>query len=59
VQTWSVADLPFEPGRAAGSGVEVRAVVVPQRTAKCELLPGDPPEQVAALGQRLRDLKLL
>ncbi len=59
VQTWARADLAVESGSHEASGVEVREVVVPQRTAKCELLPGDPAEQVAALGQRLRDLKLL
>jgi electron transfer flavoprotein beta subunit len=59
VQVWASADL------AAGSGdrrlpeVEVREVAVPERIARCEFLSGDPAAQVAALAQRLRDLKLL
>ena len=58
VRTWSRADLAEESGGAAG-GVEVREVTVPQRTSKCEFLQGEPAEQVAALAQRLRDLKLV
>ncbi len=59
VQTWTAADLSLGPGGPDASGVEVREVVVPQRTARCEFLPGDPGEQVGALALRLRDLKLL
>ncbi len=59
VQTWPLAELSLEAAGQEASGVEVREVMVPQRTARCEFLSGDPAEQVAALAQRLRDLKLL
>lgn len=59
VRTWASAELSVEAGENEASGVEVREVEVPERTAKCEFLPGDPSEQVAALAQRLRDLKLV
>jgi electron transfer flavoprotein beta subunit len=38
---------------------EVREVAVPQRTGTCEMLGGEPAEQVDALVRRLRELKLL
>jgi electron transfer flavoprotein beta subunit len=38
---------------------EVRQVTIPQRTGKCEMLAGEPAQQVEALTQRLRELKLL
>lgn len=38
---------------------EVREVAVPQRTGTCEMLGGEPAEQVEALVRRLRELKLL
>ncbi|MDR7544964.1 MAG: electron transfer flavoprotein subunit beta/FixA family protein [Armatimonadota bacterium] len=59
VRIWPADDLT---AGAAGSrllAVDVREVAVPQRTARCEYLAGEPAEQVAALAQRLRDLKLL
>ncbi|MDR7520939.1 MAG: electron transfer flavoprotein subunit beta/FixA family protein [Armatimonadota bacterium] len=59
VQTWAAGDLVLPSGGADGSGVEVREVVVPQRTATCEFLDGDPVEQAASLARRLHDLKLV
>lgn len=58
VQTWTRADLGDLPADGA-QPVEVRDVVLPERTARCEFLPGEPAEQAAALVQRLRALKLL
>ncbi|MBI4278797.1 MAG: electron transfer flavoprotein subunit beta/FixA family protein [Armatimonadetes bacterium] len=58
VHVWPVADMPAAPGDLA-AGVEVREVVIPQRTTRCEFLEGESAEQAAALAQRLRDLKLL
>jgi electron transfer flavoprotein beta subunit len=58
VQTWPVTEV----SPAADDdplAVEVRAVALPERTARCEFFPGDPAVQVAALAQRLRELKLL
>jgi electron transfer flavoprotein beta subunit len=57
VQTWPASDLGITD--AGAGGIEVRDVSIPQRTAKCEMLAGEPAEQVAALVQRLRDLKVL
>jgi len=62
-QVWSPADLGAAEGgggaAAVAEGVEVREVAIPQRTARCEFLQGDPTEQAAQLAQRLRALKLL
>lgn len=58
VQVWAVADLRTAAQQRLPD-VEVRGVTIPQRTAKCEFLPGEPAEQAAVLAQRLRDLKLL
>ncbi len=59
VQTWAPADLVLTATSDPASGVEVRQVVVPERTSRCEFLTGEPPELVEALVQRLRDQKLL
>ncbi len=60
VHTWSPADLGAGVTAApTADGVEVRDVAIPQRTAKCEFLAGEPAEQAAALAARLRELKLL
>ena len=56
VHTMTTADLGAE---AVDPGLEILDVAVPQRTAKCEFLPGTADEQVTALTQRLRDLKIL
>lgn len=59
VQAWSPGDLTRSSASDVGAGVEVRGVVVPERTSRCEFLTGEPAEQVEALAQRLRDQKLL
>ncbi len=59
VQVWPAADLGAGTGEGRLGATEVRDVTIPQRTAKCEFLPGDASEQVEALVQRLRDLKVL
>ncbi len=61
---WSPADLgAAEAGDsgagATAAGVEIRDVAIPQRTARCEFLQGDPAEQAEQLARRLRALKLL
>jgi electron transfer flavoprotein beta subunit len=56
VRTLAASDLE---AAAVDVGLEVLDVTVPTRTAKCEFLPGEPAEQVAALTERLRDLKVL
>ena len=59
VQVWPMADLSGTSAEGDAPGVEVRDVALPERTARCEFLPGDAAAQVAVLTQRLRDLKLL
>jgi electron transfer flavoprotein beta subunit len=59
VHTWPVADLRPPAAVATAAGVEVREVSIPQRTARCEFLAGDPEAQATALALRLRELKLL
>ncbi|MDR7417513.1 MAG: electron transfer flavoprotein subunit beta/FixA family protein [Armatimonadota bacterium] len=59
VHVWAMADVPVTSGDRRVRAPEVQGVTIPERTAKCELLSGDPAEQVATLVQRLRALKLL
>jgi electron transfer flavoprotein beta subunit len=59
VHVWSADDLAAGAAGVRVLGVQVREVAVPQRTARCEYLTGEPAEQAAALAQRLRELKLL
>jgi electron transfer flavoprotein beta subunit len=59
VHVWAPVDLPVTPADRRLQATEVRSVTIPERTAKCEFLPGDPAAQVAMLAERLRDLKLL
>ncbi len=59
VHTWPVDELASQAGEEGPLEVEVREVALPERTVRCEFLPGDPGEQAAALVQRLRELKLL
>jgi len=59
VHTWPVAEVAAQAGEEGPLEVEVRQVTLPERTARCEFLSGDPGEQAAALVQRLRELKLL
>ncbi|MDQ7849298.1 MAG: electron transfer flavoprotein subunit beta/FixA family protein [Armatimonadota bacterium] len=59
VHTWPVEEVASQAGMEGPLEVEVREVTLPERTARCEFLSGDPGEQAAALAQRLRELKLL
>ena len=59
LHVWPAADLAASTSETTADGVDVRSVAAPERTARCEMLTGDPAEQVALLVQRLRDLKLL
>ena len=59
LHVWPAADLAASTGETTADGVDVRGVAAPERTARCEMLTGDPAEQAALLAQRLRDLKLL
>ena len=59
VETVPAAELTDLPAALRETGVEVREVVVPQRTTTCEFLEGEPAEQAAALVQRLRALKVV
>jgi electron transfer flavoprotein alpha/beta subunit len=59
VHVWPAADLAVTSAGRARLDTEVRDVTIPQRTTACEFLPGEPAEQVTALAQRLRELKLL
>ncbi|MDR7422667.1 MAG: electron transfer flavoprotein subunit beta/FixA family protein [Armatimonadota bacterium] len=54
----ATADLEVDPAWRLPAP-EVRGVTVPPRTGTCEMLGGEPAEQVEALVRRLRDLKLL
>lgn len=59
LHVWPAADLAVSAGETTADGVDLHSVAAPERTARCEMLPGDPAEQAALLAQRLRDLKLL
>lgn len=59
LRVWSPVDVGAAEAADGAAGVELRAVAVPERTARCEFLTGDPSEQAAALALRLRELKLL
>lgn len=59
VQTWPAAEMETARVDGVDAGVQVRQVMVPQRTARCEFISGDPAEQASTLVQRLRELKVL
>jgi electron transfer flavoprotein alpha/beta subunit len=59
VDTIPVAELGDVSGALTDSGVEVREVVIPTRTTRCEFLEGEPVEQAEALIQRLRVMKVI
>lgn len=59
LRVWLPADVGAAEAADGAAGVELREVAVPERTARCEFLTGDPSEQAAALALRLRELKLL
>jgi electron transfer flavoprotein beta subunit len=61
LRVWSAADVSPAGDAADGpaAGVEIRDVAIPQRTARCEFLQGEPAAAAAQLALRLRALKLL
>ena len=59
VETIPVAELSDLPGALTDPGVEVREVLIPRRTTRCEFLEGEPAEQVEALIQRLHAMKVI
>jgi electron transfer flavoprotein beta subunit len=59
VETIPVAELSDLPGALTDPGVEVREVLIPTRTTRCEFLEGEPAEQVEALIQRLHAMKVI
>ncbi|MDR7535351.1 MAG: electron transfer flavoprotein subunit beta/FixA family protein [Armatimonadota bacterium] len=56
VQTWPADSLGVP---TVDAGVDVRDVRIPEQTARCEFLEGEPAQQAEALALRLRELKLL
>jgi electron transfer flavoprotein beta subunit len=61
IPTWSAADLGLESG-SVGMGAartDVHELTLPSRESRCEMLNGEPAEQVAALVARLRERKVL
>jgi electron transfer flavoprotein beta subunit len=62
VTAWTAADLGLDPGRVGPEAVRlpITDVVMPTRDSRCELMPGDTPEeQVQRLVDRLKALKAL
>jgi electron transfer flavoprotein alpha/beta subunit len=60
IPTWSAADLGVdaEMGKAA-TRTEIEQLTLPSREARCEVLDGDPVQQVAALITKLRERKAI
>lgn len=59
---WKPADLGVQPAEVGAAGRRTRMLKLfqPVREGKCEIIPGDSPEEAAAnLAQRLRQAKLL
>lgn len=59
VETVPSAELTALPDALREPGVEVRDVMIPQRTTKCEFFEGEPTDQAAALIHRLRAMKVV
>ncbi|MFQ5988720.1 MAG: electron transfer flavoprotein subunit beta/FixA family protein [Candidatus Methylomirabilales bacterium] len=61
IPTWSLSDISLEAGRVgkAVTRVEVDTLSLPTRESRCELLEGEPEEQVAALFLKLREKKVI
>ncbi|MFQ5839844.1 MAG: electron transfer flavoprotein subunit beta/FixA family protein [Candidatus Methylomirabilales bacterium] len=61
IPTWSLADIDLEAARAgkAVTRMEVQELTIPTRESRCELLEGEPEEQVATLITRLRERKVM
>lgn len=61
IPTWSRADLGLGDsavGRAAGR-IEIQELTLPTRESRCEILDGEPEEQVATLVTKLRERKVI
>ena len=61
IPMWSAADLGVEAGRMgkAAMRTEVRQLTLPSRESRCELLDGEPVQQVTTLITRLRERKAI
>ncbi len=62
VTVWKATDLGVDPGRVGASAVRlsVQSLTIPTRDSRCELMPGDTPEeQVDRLVEKLRERKVL
>lgn len=61
IPTWSQADLDLgESGVGpAAARVEIHELSLPTRESRCEVLEGEPPEQVSTLVARLRERKVI
>lgn len=61
IPTWSLTDIGLDAphvGKAARR-IEVQELTLPSRESRCELLEGEPEEQVSALIARLRERKVI
>ncbi|MFQ5881559.1 MAG: electron transfer flavoprotein subunit beta/FixA family protein [Candidatus Methylomirabilales bacterium] len=61
IATWSLTDIGLGAD-TVGEGamrIEVQELALPTRESRCELLDGDPPEQVTKLISRLRECKAI
>ena len=61
IPTWSGADLDLDASRIGKAAVrsEVQELTVPTQESRCQLLEGEPEEQVAMLVARLRERKVI
>jgi electron transfer flavoprotein beta subunit len=62
LRVWKAADLGVDPARVGPGAVRipVQDLTIPTRDSRCELIPGDTPEeQVDRLVERLKALKVL
>ncbi|MFQ5846491.1 MAG: electron transfer flavoprotein subunit beta/FixA family protein [Candidatus Methylomirabilales bacterium] len=61
IPTWSLGDIGLEAQGlgATAARVELQELTVPTRESRCELLEGEPEEQVATLITKLRERKVM
>lgn len=61
VPTWSRADLDLDESGAGSAAVrtEIQELTVPTHESRCEILEGEPQEQVASLVAKLRERKVV
>ncbi len=61
VPTWSRADLQLDESGVGGAAarIEIQGLTLPTQESRCEILEGEPAEQVAALVARLRERKVI